>query len=182
MPRIDAISATEATDKARQLLAGVDAKLGVTPNMMKTMAHSPTVLGAYLNFSGALAGVLDEPLRTEIAIAVAQGNSCEYCLSVHAMFGKSAGLGTEELALSRESLSQDAKRQAALQFAQQIVARRGEVSDQDLAALRQAGYTDAEITAIVAHVALNIFTNYFNLVAQTEVDFPRVPLALAQHV
>ena len=150
--------------------------------MMKTMAHSPTVLSAYLNFAAALAGVLDEPLRQQIAIEVAQANSCEYCLSAHSALGKAAGLSPEEISRSRRSLSQDANRQAGLQFAQQIVVRRGEVSDQDLAALRQAGYTDAEITAIVAHVALNIFTNYFNLVAQTEVDFPRVPLALAQHV
>lgn len=181
MPRINPINPAEATGKAKQLLTGVQAKFGITPNLMKTLAHSPAALEAYLNFAGNLSGgVLDAQFREQIAIAVAQANSCEYCLSAHSTLGKMAGLTSEQIELSRESRSLDAKRHAGLQFAQKIVVARGEVSDQDVATLRQSGYNDAETAEIVANVALNIFTNYFNHIAQTEVDFPRVPVTMTQ--
>lgn len=179
MPRIQPIHPTEATGKAKDLLNAVQAKIGMTPNLMKTLAHAPAALEGYLNLSGALAtGVLDAKFREQLALAVAQANSCEYCLSAHSTIGKMVGLGPDEIAQSRAAHAADAKRDAGLQFAQTLVVQRGLANDADLAAVRQAGFTEAEITEIVAHVALNIFTNYFNHVAQTEVDFPRVPVAL----
>ena len=179
MQRIAAINPAEATGKAKQLLDAVQAKLGITPNLMKTLAAAPAALEAYLNFGNALGtGALSAKFREQIAIAVAQANSCEYCLSAHSAIGKMVGLTPEEIAASREAHAQDTKRDVGLRFAQSIVVQRGEVSDAVLASVRQAGYTDGEITEIVANVAVNIFTNYFNHVAQTEVDFPRVPLAM----
>jgi AhpD family alkylhydroperoxidase len=146
---------------------------------MKRLAHSPAALEAYLSFAGALGhGVLDAAFREEIAITMAQANSCEYRLSAHATIGKMTGLSASEIDRSRESHAADPKRDAGLQFAHKTVVQRGEISDHDLAALRGAGYGDAEVTELVAHVALNIFTNYFNLIASTQVDFPRVPLAM----
>ena len=181
MSRINPINPTEATGKAKDLLNAVQAKIGMTPNLMKTLANAPAALEAYLNFSGALAGgVLNAKFREQLALAVAQANSCEYCLSAHATIGKMAGLTPEEIDRSREAHAADAKRDAGLQFAQKLVVQRGLASDNDLAAVRQAGHNEAEITEIVAHVALNIFTNYFNHVAQTEVDFPRVGVELVQ--
>ena len=154
MQRITAINPAEATGKTKKLLDGVQAKLGMTPNLMKTLASAPAALEAYLSFGGALGtGTLDAKFREQIAIAVAQANSCEYCLSAHTTIGKMVGLTSEELTSSRES-------------------------DADLASVRKAGYTDGEITEIVANVAVNIFTNYFNHVAQTEVDFPRVSVSM----
>jgi uncharacterized peroxidase-related enzyme len=179
MQRITAINPAEATGKTKKLLDGVQAKLGMTPNLMKTLASAPAALEAYLNFGAALGtGALDAKFREQISIAVAQANSCEYCLSAHSTIGKMVGLTPEEIASSRESHAGDAKRNAGLQLAQAIVVQRGEVSDAALANARAAGYTDGEITEIVANVAVNIFTNYFNLVARTEVDFPRVSLAM----
>ena len=179
MQRIAAINPAEATGKAKQLLDAVQAKLGITPNLMKTLASAPAALEAYLNFGNALGtGALSAKFREQIAIAVAQANSCEYCLSAHSAIGKMVGLTPEEIAASREAHAQDTKRDVGLRFAQSIVVQRGEVSDAILASVRQAGYTDGEITEIVANVAVNIFTNYFNHVAQTEVDFPRVPVAM----
>ena len=181
MSRISAINPAEATGKAKDLLAAVQAKIGMTPNLMKTLAHAPAALEGYLNLNGALAtGVLDAKFREQLAIAVAQANSCEYCLSAHSAIGKMVGLGKEEIEKSRHSRSADAKTDAGLQFAQKIVVQRGEVTDADLAAVGAAGYNDAEVTEIVANVALNIFTNYFNHVAQTVVDFPRVAVAMTQ--
>ena len=179
MQRITAVNPAEATGKAKQLLDGVHAKLGMTPNLMKTMATSPAVLEAYLGFGAALGtGTLDARFREQMALTVAQANSCEYCLSAHTTIGKMVGLTPEEIAASRGAHSQDAKRDAGLQFAQTLVVQRGEVSDQAMADVRAAGYADGELAEIVANVAINIFTNYFNHVARTDVDFPRVSVAM----
>jgi uncharacterized peroxidase-related enzyme len=181
MSRISAIETAEATGKAKQLLEGVQAKLGITPNLMKTLAHAPAALEGYLNFNGALAhGVLNPKFREKLAITIAQANSCEYCLSAHTAIGGMAGVPAAELAESRLAHSADPKQDAGLQFAQKVVVQRGEVSDRDLEQVRTAGYSDAEIVEIIGHVGLNIFTNYFNHVAQTVVDFPRVPVAMEQ--
>ncbi len=179
MPRINAVNPAEATGKAKQLLDGVQAKLGMTPNLMKTLAAGPAALEAYLSFGAALGtGHLDAKFREQIALTVAQANSCEYCLSAHSAIGKMVGLKTEEIAASRQAHSADAKRDAGLQFVQALVVQRGVVSDEALARLKAAGFSDGDIAEIVANVAINIFTNYFNHVAGTDVDFPRVAVAM----
>lgn len=175
MTRLKAVDPNNATGQAKELLGAVNAALGVTPNMMRTMANSPAVLEGYLNFSGALGkGKLDAKLRELIAITVAQANSCEYCLSAHTFLGKHAGLNDPEMTAAGRAGSGNPKVEVALAFAQQLVIRRGELTDADVARVRKAGFDDGEISEIVANVALNIFTNYFNHVAQTEVDFPKV--------
>lgn len=179
MQRLTAVNPAEATGKAKQLLDGVQSKLGMTPNLMKTLASGPAALEAYLNFGAALGtGKLDTKFREQIALAVAQANSCEYCLSAHSAIGKMVGLKPEEIAASREAHSADAKRDAGLHFVKALVLQRGMVSDQDLAHVKTAGYTDGDIAELVANVAVNIFTNYFNHVARTDVDFPHVDVNL----
>ncbi len=181
MPRLNAIDPKEATGKAKELLDGVKAKLGSVPNLMRTFANSLAALEGYLGLSGALAGgLLNAKLREQIALTVADANSCEYCLSAHTVIGKMVGLNESEIVWSRQASSGDAKTDAALKFAHQIVVKRGEVLDSEVQAVREAGYSDGEITEIVANVALNIFTNYFNHIAQTVVDFPKVNLSVGQ--
>jgi uncharacterized peroxidase-related enzyme len=173
MSRIQTIDPKQATGKARDLLNGVQAKLGMTPNLMRVMANSPAVLEAYLQFSGSLGqGTLGATTREQLALAVAEANACDYCLSAHAAIGKTVGLTTEQIRDARRGSSVDGKSNAILQLAIQLVDKRGLVSDDDLAAARDAGVTDAEIAEVVANTALNLFTNYFNHVAETEVDFP----------
>ncbi len=175
MPRLKAIETTEADPKAKALLEGVQKKMGMTPNTMRTMANSPAVLEAYLGFSHALRkGSLPSKLREQIALTVGELNGCQYCLSAHSALGKMVGLSDEEIADSRRGVSPDRKTEAVLQFARKVVSERGWVSDDDVASLRAAGTSDAEIAEVVAHVAVNIFSNYFNHVAETEVDFPEV--------
>lgn len=179
MQRIQAVNPAEATGNAKQLLDVVKGQFGMVPNLMKTLATGPAALEAYLNFATALSkGLLNPGFREQIALTVAQANACEYCLSAHSAIGEKVGLKSEEIYGSREAHAQDTKRDAGLQFAQALVVQRGQVSDQTLARVRAAGYSDGEIAEIVSHVALNIFTNYFNHVAQTEVDFPKVDVSL----
>ena len=183
MPRLNAIDPKEATGKAKELLDGVKAKLGIVPNLMRTFANSPAALEGYLSFNGALGdGLLKAKVREQIALTVADANNCEYCLSAHTAIGKMMGLNDSEIVSSRQASTGDAKTDAALKFAHQIVVKRGEVLNSEIETVRNAGFSDGEITEIVANVALNIFTNYFNHVAQTVVDFPKVSLAAGKAI
>jgi uncharacterized peroxidase-related enzyme len=175
MNRFVPVDPANAEGKAAILLAAVQSKLGMTPNMARHMARSPAVLDAYLAFAGALAGgALGPRLREQIALATAEANGCEYCLSAHSLLGKHAGLAAGDIAAARAGYAADAKAHAALVFAQALVAQRGMVADADVDALRAAGFDDGAIGEVIANVALNIFTNYFNNVTRPVVDFPVV--------
>jgi uncharacterized peroxidase-related enzyme len=177
MSRLPAIQTESATGRAKQLLEAVQAKLKITPNMTRVMANSPAVLEAYLQFSGALAaGALDPKLREQLALEVGEQNSCQYCVSAHTAIGGMVGLPASEIDSARNATSASPRNAAALKFAQTVVAGKGQVSDADVAAVRAAGFNDGEIAEIIAHVAVNIFTNYFNTAAQVEVDFPKIAL------
>ena len=175
MNRIHPLNPTEATGKTGQLLGTVQSKLGLVPNLFRVLAHSPAALEGYVSFSGALAGgSLSAKVREQIALAVAEGNLCGYCLSAHSFIGSKVGLSEKEIADARESRADSAKTDAILKLALSIVVQRGEVSDTALSSARSAGLTEGEIVETVGHVAVNIFTNYINHVAQTVVDFPEV--------
>lgn len=175
MPRIKAVDRDSAPAATRQLLSGVEKKLGMVPNLIGTLGQSPAAANAYLNFSQALSGgVISPQLREQIALTVSQINECGYCLAAHCAIGNSVGLSDEQLRDARSASSPDRKTEAALKFARAIVNNRGFVSDEDLADIRDADFTDEAIVEVVGHVALSIFTNYFNHVAETEIDFPKV--------
>jgi uncharacterized peroxidase-related enzyme len=175
MARLAAVNPEIAGGKTRELLDGVHRALGVTPNMMRVMAQSPAVLEGYLRFAESLGrGSLGPKLGEQIALAVAEANRCVYCLSAHTAIGQKVGLRSEEINAARLAASSDVKAEAALRFARAVVNGRGDVNDSDVAELKAAGYTDGAIAEIVAHVALNVLTNYFNKVADVEVDFPRI--------
>jgi uncharacterized peroxidase-related enzyme len=175
MSRINPVDRTTTNDAARRSFDAVEKQLGVVPNMMRTMAQSPSVLEAYLGFGAALRrGRLPSALQEQIALAVAEVNACDYCLSAHSALGAGAGLSSDQLLASREGRDSNPKFAAALTFARTILERRGAVTDQELARVRGAGHSDAEIVEIIAHVGLNVFTNYFNRAAETDIDFPKV--------
>ena len=176
MQRIPSISPDLASPEQKQIFTNVKQALGIVPNLISTMAQSPAVAHAYLSFSGALAkGSLSPRLREQIALVVGQANSCDYCVAAHTLLGGKAGLSADEAIAARKGNSSDAKTAAALAFAKKLVKERGEVSDADVASLSELGFTPGEISEIVANTALNIFTNYFNHVAGTVVDFPPAP-------
>lgn len=173
--RINPIDRETGNDHVRKTFDAIQKQLGVVPNMMRTMANSPAVLDGYLAFGAALRrGLLPVSLQEQIALTVAEMNACDYCLSAHSALGRGAGLSVDEVAASRDGRASDAKAAAALQFARAVVDRRGAVTDQDIARVRTAGLGDGEIAEIIAHVGLNVFTNYFNRAVRTEIDFPLV--------
>lgn len=177
MSRIPTPVTVEAAPEAsRPLLEAVNQQLGAVPNLFRIVANSPAALEGYLGLNGALGkGKLSLAVREGIALAVAQTNRCGYCLAAHTYLGSNlAKLPDAEIALNRKGESDDRKAAAAIAFALVVSKNRGRVSDADLAVVRAAGYSDAELVEIVAHVALNTLTNYVNEVFGTEIDFPTV--------
>lgn len=175
MNRLSPINLENAQGKAKELLSAANEKLGAVPNIFKSMVNSPAVLDAYFAFSGALAnGSLDAKVREQIALLVGQINDCQYCLAAHTAIGKGAGLNDEEINSARKGSAADAKVAAILAFARKVVESKANVSDADVDAAKAAGLSDGEVAEVVANVALNLFTNYFNHVNQTEIDFPKV--------
>ncbi len=173
--RIQSIDPANASGKAKRLLNGVANQLGSVPNIFKTFAQSSAVLEGYLNFSGALSrGILDVKLREQIALTVAGSNGCDYCASAHSFLAKAAGVDSNEVTRNLRGEAYNARTAAALKFAQTLVIDHGQVTDQELEAVRSAGFSDEEIVEIIGNVAVNLFTNYFNHVADTEIDFPEV--------
>jgi len=177
MPRISQPATIAETPAASQpLLEAVVKQLGTAPNLFRLVATSPQALEGYLALSGALAkGALPAQTRERIALAIAEINGCDYCLSAHSYLGKNlAKLDDAEIAANRSGASNDPKADAAVRFAASVARSRGHIGDADFSAVKLAGYTDAQIVEIVQHVALNTWTNTFNNVFQTEIDFPVV--------
>ena len=182
MSRLPIPASIEASPAASQpLLQAVKKQLGVVPNLFRLVGNSPAALEGYLGLNGALArGALEAATRERIALAVAEVNGCDYCLSAHSYLGRNlAKLSDAEIAANREGGSTDAKAEAAVHFAVELVKVRGHVSEADIRAVKQAGYTDAQVIEIVLHVALNTLTNYVNEMAKTEIDFPVVTAKVA---
>lgn len=176
MTRLSALSPEVASGKTKDLFTAIEGKLGMVPNMMRTMGNSSAVLEGYLNLSSALgASSIGVKTGNLIAMTVAELNACNYCLSAHSFIGeKLVGIDAQTLSEAREVKSTNAKTQAALNFAKEVVLKKGGVSNADVQAVKNAGYTEGEVAEIVAHVALNIFTNYLNKTANTAIDFPEV--------
>lgn len=174
------LAATPASTHAS--LKAVEKQLGVVPNLFRLVANSPAALSGYLQLSAASAqGGLDAATRERIALVVAELNGCGYCLSAHSYLARNvAKLDDAEILANRNGASNDPKADAAVRFAAAVVRQRGHLSNEQVLAVRQAGYNDAQMLDILLAVALNTFTNYVNEVAQTEIDFPVIePLRMA---
>jgi len=180
MSRLTVIDANTANAEQKALLEAIAAKLGMVPNFLKVFANSPAALRAFLGLHGiAGEGSLDAQTRERIALALAEQNSCEYCLSAHTAIGRKAGLSGAEIEANRAGSSQDAKAAAAVKFARSLVEHRGEVSTAELLEVRSAGYDDAQIVEIITHVGMNFLTNILGKASRVEIDFPKVELKRA---
>jgi len=169
---------TQSAPQASQAALGqIQGAFGVVPNMFRAVSNSPAALQSMWAAFGALGGgVIPAKLGEQIAVAVADRNRCEYCLAAHTALGRKAGASAAEMTAAQSGQSDDPRTAAALAFALQLVEARGQVSDADVARLSKVGFSDGEIVEIVAHVALNLFTNYINVAFNVPVDFPTVKL------
>lgn len=180
MARIAPVTPAAANAEQQALFDAIQAQLGMVPNFLRVFAHSPAALKAFLGLHGVTHdGHLDAQTGERIALALAQHNACEYCLSAHSAIGRKVGLDGAEIDANRAGASLDAKAAAAVRFARALVEHTGDVTTAELDAVRQAGYTDAEIVEIITHVGMNVLTNILGRASRIDIDFPRVDLKLA---
>lgn len=180
MNRVPLIDRNSTSADRKALLDQIHGAFGTTPNMFRAVANSPAALKSMWGSFGALGnGVIEAGLGEQIAVAVADRNACEYCLAAHTALGHKAGVSAADLQHAQAGESANPKTQAALRFALKLVNERGQIGDADVQALRAAGFGDEEVVEILAHVALNLFTNYVNVAFAVPVDFPGVKLRRA---
>jgi len=175
MQRLSSVNPQVAQGRARELLDTVQQAFGMVPNVAKVMANSPAVLESFLAFSTAMSGAnIGGKLHNQLKLATSETNSCDYCTSILSAVAPTAGLSAADILAGRTGKTTDDRTRAALAFAHDVLESRGKVSNQQLAAVRGAGFGDAEIVEIVASVVLGCFTNFLNNVAHTELDVPKV--------
>ena len=180
MSRINVVEKDSANEEQATLYAGIQQALGTVPNFLKVFANSPAALRAFLGLHGiAGEGSLDPQTRERIALTLAGQNGCEYCASAHTAIGRKAGLDNDEMAANREGNSGDEKAAVAVSFARALVEHTGEVTNAEIQAVRDAGYSDADIVEIITHVGMNILTNILAKASRVEIDFPKVELKKA---
>ena len=180
MSRINSIANDQANAEQKALLDAIQAQLGMVPNFLRVFANSPAALRAFLGLHGiAGEGDLDPQTRERIALALAQQNACQYCLSAHTAIGRKAGLDGAEIEANRAGSSGDAKAAAAVAFARALAEHSGEVTSGEILAVREAGYGDAEIVEIITHVGMNILTNIIGKASRVAIDFPTIDLESA---
>ncbi|MEQ8764380.1 MAG: carboxymuconolactone decarboxylase family protein [Planctomycetota bacterium] len=176
-PRLQPLDGELVPAASRPILESVQRAIGKVPNLHRTLANSPAALRAYTDMAQALSrGDLPVRLREQIAVAAAGMNGCAYCASAHTAIGQGVGLDRSELERNLSAESSDSKTTAVLAFVRELIERRGDVDESSLRAVREAGFEDRHLAEIVAHVAMNVFTNTFNVFARTPIDFPLVEL------
>lgn len=175
MARLTALNPEETEGKSKELFNAIKGKMGMVPNMMRTMGSSPAVLNGYLGFSTALnSATLDPKVRELVSLMIANENGCDYCNSAHSFIGGKIGLDAAVLDQARSGFSSDEKTNAVLEFAKAVLDTKGNVSDYAIEKFKGAGFGEEQIAEIIAAVSLSIFTNYFNNAARTDIDFPKL--------
>jgi AhpD family alkylhydroperoxidase len=175
MPRLAVVDPAQSTGKVKEIFEGP--LKGKHINIFKGMANSPAVLQAYLGMAGALAGAKLSAKEQEIVqLAIGAANDCGYCQAAHTVIGKGAGLSEQQTVAARGGASLgDAKLDALKRFALAMHEKRGNIGDAELEAFRKAGYDDGHAAEVTAVYALATFTNYFNHLNDTAIDFPAPP-------
>ena len=176
MSRIDPLQIEDAPKASKGALKQIKFAFGRVPNIFATLAHSPAALKALMGLFTALnESSLSSKAQEAIALRVGQKHGCKYCTAAHTAKAMFVGADAEEAIGFRTGQSKDPKTQALLTLAEKMVDNRGQLSDADIQAAKDAGLSDAELLDTVAIVAANTFTNYVNALAKTDVDFPAAP-------
>ena len=171
--RMNSVEPQAATGRTKELLDTVQQAFGAVPNAAKVMANSPAVLDSFLAFSVAMnRAEIGDKLHTQVKLTASELNTCDYCTALLSAVGSSAGLTAADILSGRAAAAPDARTAAALRFAKAVMQTHGKVTDEDVRAVRLAGFGDGEVAEIVASVVLGCFTNFLNNVARTDLDFP----------
>ncbi len=170
------VQENKAEPQVKELYKAIEGKMHMLPNIFKNMGNSAVALKGFLDLNEA-AGMtsLSPQLREKIALAVGQANSCQYCLSAHTMLAKVNGIPEMEIMQARKGMATSPKEKAILSFVKSVVDKKAHIDKNELTSLKSAGVSDKEIVEIILVVMVNMFTNYFNLVTGTQVDFPAAP-------
>lgn len=180
MSRINVVDIENASKEQAELFSAISTQMGMVPNFLKVFANSPAALRSFLGLHLiASEGSLDERTRERIALALAEKNACQYCVSAHTAIGRKAGLEGAEIEASRAGTSQDAKAAIAVKFARSLSENKGEVTTAELLEVRNAGYSESDIVEIITHVGMNLLTNILAKSSRVEIDFPKVELKQA---
>lgn len=173
MARLTQVSDVAAGPEATALFTAIKGKVGMVPNLYRVAANQPAALTGLLSLGEALGqGGFDAHTREAIALAVAGANACDYCASAHAAISSGLKVAPDAIDAHLAGRSEEPRLAAILRLATAIVATKGMVADSDLTEARNSGLSDADIVETVANVVANIFTNYLNHVADTDIDFP----------
>ena len=180
MSRINVVTPENANTEQKALYEAITNKLGMVPNFLKVFANSPAALNGFLGLhSIAEEGSLDALTKERIALALAEQNACQYCVSAHSAIGRKVGLNADEIEANRLGTSQDAKAAAAVKFAKAVQEHKGEVTTAELMEVRAAGYSESDVVEIITHVGMNFLTNILGKASSVEIDFPKVELKKA---
>jgi uncharacterized peroxidase-related enzyme len=180
MTHLNLINPDNAQGELKDQFAAAQQTFGGVPNFIRAMGNSPALLGGFLGLYGGLSkGSIDAGTAERIALAMAETNSCEYCISAHAALAQGAGLSADDISAARHGTSTDPRAAAAVQFARSVLDNKGQVTAGEVDAVRGAGYNDAQIAEIIGHVGLNTLLNFFGKASRIDIDFPRAP-ALAK--
>ncbi len=176
MPRLNVVTPEQANGPVKEIYEGLTAKMGKVINIFQGMGNSATALKAYLGMSGTLAeGELSPEDREVVYLGVSQKNGCNYCVSAHTVIAKKTGFSEDQILDIRRFSPESVKHQALLTFVTRVMETNGFVEDADITAVRDAGYTDGQIAESIAYIGLATYSNLFNHVFDTELDFPQAP-------
>lgn len=176
MARLNVVTPQQASGRVKELFDGIHASVGMIPNIYQGVANSTAALEGLLHLGKVLAtGQLIGAEIEAVKLVVSQAYGCNYCLAAHTLLGKKHGLTESETVAIRRGTIEPPKLGALVKFVNAVMRPEGRATDADVRALRAAGYNDAQIAEILLVIAQTVFTNLFNRVHQTPVDFPPAP-------
>ncbi|MDQ9090239.1 carboxymuconolactone decarboxylase family protein [Pseudoalteromonas haloplanktis] len=178
MQRITTLTVNTTSGQAHTQLTNLKQAMGSEVNLFGALANSPAALQGFLNFKGSLdKGTLTKLQAEQLGLAIAGVNGCRYCASAHSFISEKLGLSADEIKANLNATSTDSKTNALLGFAKNVIEQRGRVSQEQIQSVKDADFSDEQLVEVIAHIALNTFTNYFNEAFDIEIDFPKVELA-----
>lgn len=180
MARLTVNTVETAPEKAKERIAAVEKANGFIPNLIGVLSNSPQALEMYQEVGKMNSRNSLTPQEIEvIQITAAAHNGCDFCVAGHTKVGTKLKIPENVLNALRDRTKVDdnTKYQALAQFVMQLIDKRGQVSDNELKDIKDAGYNDTNILDIVMGVALATLCNYANNVAKNDINPELQPFA-----